>query len=413
MSIKPEHKVFLNLFRLALEFSKSKSQIINELSHYLVDNLISKICIFIAQEKGLTYSSTTKSGATRTFNFPVLYKNILMANYPSVPDYETKVKSLHDLRNIFQHGSESITLSIRYEYAKSYVEITETILKEIGVVNLNEDIKPSDFLKISVIDESIIQNDMNHEYLRKEALIELEKLFKKKTGNLFTERSYDPRFEVHEIETTISIDMRIIVLPLKIGGKLFDKTHYKDLKKYLERNASKGPYIDSISQAPIFGELTISREYLSHISNNPMIGSIIIKNNGSIIYNWRYSESSRKKQNWIQDYYMCAYFLGFLDFLSKLYNYINFSDSTEIIFEIKGIQNWIYSPISKKVPIEHFYSYNENEFIPIKKVLNLEDLKGIDFRFKITKDIFSDMLLGYGYTDEYKIPYDFMKFYKK
>lgn len=107
MSTKPEHEVFLNIFRLALEFSKSNSQILNELSHYLADNLISKICIFIAQEKGLTYSSIIKSGVTRTFDFPVLYKNILMANYPSIPDYDTELKSLHDLRNIFQHGFES------------------------------------------------------------------------------------------------------------------------------------------------------------------------------------------------------------------------------------------------------------------------------------------------------------------
>ncbi|KKM98973.1 hypothetical protein LCGC14_1152600 [marine sediment metagenome] len=60
-----------------------------------------------------------------------------------------------------------------------------------------------------------------------------------------------------------------------------------------------------------------------------------------------------------------------------------------------------------------FYSYNEDDFNPIKKEINLDDLEGIDYRFKITKDILSDMLLGYGYTDEYKIPNDFIKFYKK
>ncbi len=103
----------------------------------------------------------------------------------------------------------------------------------------------------------------------------------------------------------------------------------------------------------------------------------------------------------------------FFYFLVKLYDYINYSGSIEIIFEIKGIQNWIYSPISKKIPIEHFYSYNEDDFNPIKKEINLDDLEGIDYRFKITKDILSDMLLGYGYTDEYKIPNDFIKFYKK
>lgn len=378
-----------------------------------MDNLISKVCIFIAQEKGLTYSSITKSGVTRTFDFPVLYKNILMANYPSIPNYDTELKNLHDLRNIFQHGFESITLGIRPEYGKRYVAITEKIMKEIGIVDPNEDIEPSSFLKLDISDESIIQDDMTNETLRKEAFIELEQLFEKKTGKRFSEPKYDPRFEVHEIERTISLDMRIKVLPIKIKDLLFDKTQYEELKKYLERNASRGPYIDSISQAPIFGELSISREYLTYISDKPMIGSIIIKNNGAIIYNWRFSQSSRNNQNWLQDYYMCAYFLGFLDFLFKLYDYINYSGSIEIIFEIKGIKNWIYSPISKKIPIEHSYSYNEDDFNPIKKVINLDDLEGIDFRFKITKDIMSDMLLGYGYTNEYKIPNDFMKFYKK
>lgn len=413
MSKKPEHEVFLNIFKLALEFSRSNSQILNELSHYLVDNLISKICILIAQEKGLSYSSKPKSGRIWTFNFDDLYKNILMPNYQSIPDYDTEIKSLHKLRNIFQHSSESITLSIRPEYAKRYVEITENILKEIGIVDPNEDIEPSSFLKGDISDESVILDEVKNEALRKKALIELEELFERKCGRSPSERKHDPRFEVYEIERTIHLDMLIKVVPMDYKDRIFDKTQYANLKRYLERSANKGPYIDSKDQASIFGELAIGRGYLAHISDSPMIGTIFIKNNGLIIYNWRDSENKGEDPILLQDYYMCAYFLGFIDFLYKFYTHINYSGLIEVIFEMKGLRNWNYSPISKKLVKKHYYSYNEDDFEPIKKKIKLVDLEKIKFRFDIVKDLLSEVLLGYGFSNGYKIPDDFIRFYQE
>ena len=94
MNKKAEYEVFINIYKLALELSKSNELILNELSHYLVDNLISKICIFIAQENHLAYQTISSKGNKKTFDFPKLYKEILRPLYPNVPYYDKEIKKL-------------------------------------------------------------------------------------------------------------------------------------------------------------------------------------------------------------------------------------------------------------------------------------------------------------------------------
>lgn len=142
-----QYKVFTKIYKLALELSKSNEQILNELSHYLVDNLIAKICIYIAQENNLPFQTTTKKGRKKTYNFPRLYKEILKPLYPKIPEYDKEIQDLHNLRNLFQHGEESITLGIRSEIASEYVNMTEIILREIGIFAKDENIDPTNYLK--------------------------------------------------------------------------------------------------------------------------------------------------------------------------------------------------------------------------------------------------------------------------
>ncbi len=159
MHDRPEHEVFLNMFKIALSFIQSNNQILIELSHYIVDNLITKICIFTARENHMKYKIKKELGKQKTYDFPKLYKDILMKLYPSVPDYDKEIEQLHRLRNFFQHGSESIELSIRKEFAEDYIKKVEKILNEIGV-------KTSDIKPISIINGSrdTPEELFNHEF---------------------------------------------------------------------------------------------------------------------------------------------------------------------------------------------------------------------------------------------------------
>ena len=138
--------ILINIFKLAMGLSKSKEPIVWELGHYLADNLISKICIYVAFEKkneNLIYKNVSNKW---TKDFPRLYQDILMHYYPNVPDYDTVIKSHHSRRNVFQHSETSLEMSIRREFVNPYLELTQAIMKEISLIDNNTDLDSSPFL---------------------------------------------------------------------------------------------------------------------------------------------------------------------------------------------------------------------------------------------------------------------------
>lgn len=354
MNRKAEYEVFINLYKLALEFSKSNELILSELSHYLVDNLISKICIFIAHEQSLTYQTSSSKGNKRTFDFPKLYNEILATVYPNVPNYDKEIKKLHNQRNLFQHGTESISLGIRQEFAIEYVRLTEIILKEVGIIEKDKTVEPTNFLKAQYSKEK-----PNVEYLEEsKAHVDEEALINKLA-------KLEKEFEQNIISQNVKSDlnMRIIAYPLLNTGDLFKNSQISELKDYLEIETKYGPLIDSFP-TQIFNNLSVTREGLQDISSSKFIGSILIQREGLVLYNWRYGLKKDPENETLPVQFMSAYVLGFLYFLSKFFNKLKYLGEIKIIFSVSNIPNWKYSSLPR-------FMYNRlkylNEF-SIKRV---------------------------------------------
>ncbi len=393
MSRKPEFDLFVDIYKLALEFSKSNIHIFNELSHYLIDNLISKICIFLALENGLPYSTISSKGKKKTYDFPRLYKDILSKLYHNIPDYDKEIQSLHDLRNIFQHGSESIRMGIRPQYVIEYVRLAEKILKEIRAIDQSETIESSNFIKEQFLKIKPIKKSST-EVEKNLILIELSEL----------EKEFDEKLVAEKVKS--DLDMRIIIYPLKNKGELFGRGQFSELIEYLEKEAMYGPYLDSSDRTLIFGDLKVSRDGLLSISKYPMIGSIIIYRNGLIIYNWSYGEKEDPNRETLPTYYMSAYLLGLFNFFNKFYTKVNYLEDVELFFKIRNIPNWEYSPHQRFVFNRRKYPFLNKDFNPFRKVFNIKEFSSKEGIHNIVLEIFNEILLSYGISSDFKLPDD-------
>jgi len=403
MNRKAEYEVFINLYKLALEFSKSNELILSELSHYLVDNLISKICIFIAQEKSLTFQTISNKGNKKTFNFPKLYREILSPLYPNVPNYDNEIKKLHDQRNLFQHRSESITLGIRPEFAIEYVRITEKILKEVGIIEKDKTVEPTNYLKPQFSKEKpkveYFEDSSSH--------IDEEAIFNKLTK---LEKEFEQNIISQKVKS--DLDMRIIAYPLLNTGELFKISQISELKEYLEIETKYGPLIDSFP-AQIFNNLSFTREGLQYISSSNFIGSILIQREGLVLYDWRYGLKKDPDNETLPVQFMSAYVLGFICFLSKFFNKLKYLGGIKIIFSVLNIPNWKYSPQPRFIYDRPKYDFQHSSFKPYEGICTIKELSSKEGKQRLLQEIFNEILLGYGDSQGFKLGDNLTAFLEK
>lgn len=403
MNIKAEFEVFINLYKLALEFSKSNELILSELSHYLVDNLISKICIFVAQENNLTYQRSSSKGNKKTFNFPKLYKEILATFYPKVPDYDKEINKLHNQRNLFQHGTESISLGIRPEFAIEYVRLTEIILKEVGIIEKDKTAEPTNFLKAQYSKEKLnvelLEESKTH--FDEEALInKLTKLEKEFEQNIISQ------------EVKSDLDMRIKAYPLLNTGELFETSQFSELKDYLETETKNGPPIDSFP-TQIFNNLSVTREGLQYISSSSLIGSILIQREGLILYDWRYGLKRDPYNETLPVQIMSAYLLGFLYFLSKFFNKLKYLGEIKIVFSVSNIPNWKYSSLPRFMYDRPKTNFQHSSFRPYEGIYTIKELSSKEGKQRLLQEIFNEILLCYGDSQGFKLGDNLTAFLEK
>lgn len=403
MNRKAEYEVFINLYKLALEFSKSNELILSELSHYLVDNLISKICIFIAQEKSLTYQTTSSKGNKKTFDFPKLYKKILSPLYPNVPNYDKEIKKLHAQRNLFQHGSESITLGIRPEFAIEYVRLTEIILKKVGIIEKDKTVEPTNYLKAQYSKEK-----PKVEYLEgSRAHFDEEALFNKLTK---LEKEFDQNITSQNVKS--DLNMRIIAYPLLNTGGLFKISQISELKDYLEIETKYGPPIDSFP-TQIFNNLSVTREGLQYLSSSRFIGSILIQREGLVLYDWRYGLKKDPYNETLPVQFMSAYVLGFIYFLSKFFNKLRYLGGIKIIFSVLNIPNWKYSPHPKFIFDRPKFNFQHSSFKPFEGIYTIKELSSKEGKQRLLQEIFNEILLGYGDSKGFRLGENLTAFLEK
>ncbi len=156
-----ERKIIKKMFSFAKELCNSDIPQFYELGHYMTDNLISKIGIIIATENGLNFSRRIKGGKVITNSFYDLYNKILKFKFPSIPDFK-RIESLHDKRNIYQHGETSITTHFNKEYAQQYIVLAEEVLNKVQFTDKNVKLTPSNYLA-PVSNKELEAQKLNHE----------------------------------------------------------------------------------------------------------------------------------------------------------------------------------------------------------------------------------------------------------
>ena len=145
--------------KMAKEFAYSSIQEINELGHYLADNLLCKLCIFIAINEGREneiwiYKKEKKTDQTLPHN--KLYKTFLEKKKDfNIEPYKPNLKILHDKRNFYQHDPKSIEYGLRRADSITYVEKVEEIMNKIGIIKPYDNTKPTNYLRSSPVLTSI------------------------------------------------------------------------------------------------------------------------------------------------------------------------------------------------------------------------------------------------------------------
>ena len=149
-SLDEIHETIKTMLSYALALSESPIPTVYELAHYLADNILAKVCLAVAIDKGEEQQTyTTTSHGNRTKNFFDLYNDHLKHHYPQAPNYDPNIKAFHEERNVYQHDVESFDMTMRQPRAKSYVTIVEQIMRLVGIINSGETIHPKNLISSS------------------------------------------------------------------------------------------------------------------------------------------------------------------------------------------------------------------------------------------------------------------------
>lgn len=411
--------VILDMYKLASELSHTNISLLYELSHYLVDNLISKLCIIIARQRGIIYYKTTKAGKKRTYDFDKLYKSILIPHY-NVPNYDLEVKKLHEHRNVFTHDLISINYSIRKNYVRGYITIAEKILRATGIIDKKEEITRTNFIKDQYLDEIINVNlskfhvQYSSDYVGKDKILGLIKTAESEFENILKQRINPP-----------DLEMRIYVCPINYKSEMFQI--HEDLKHDLIKNAFHGPLINNRYSAKAFEDLNVNRDGFYYINNQDFGGNIFIKKDGIIMYSWDFNDIAKKilrrpivlLDNEDSSLYtglllpfdeMCGFFIAFLNFIHYFSRRMNYYDDILIIFKVKGIKTFGYSKITTiQVDKSVVKKYQHLEFDPIEEIYKFHKSSNKEGKIKLIKNIFNEILLGYGDSNGFEISKEFQE----
>ncbi len=148
--------ILIKMLRFAKFLNNLKVPLLWELGHYLIDNLILKICMFVAIDKDEEGAIFTNKFRNRTKDFPALYKDILATYYSTIPDYENEIKDHHLRRNVFQHSETSLKESMRQELVEPYLDIVEKIMKITNIITNDTEISPLNLFEERLVDSKVI-----------------------------------------------------------------------------------------------------------------------------------------------------------------------------------------------------------------------------------------------------------------
>lgn len=137
-----ERSILIEMYQFALELSNAEIPKLYELGHYLADNLISKICMVVAQECDPNFTPAHYENK----RFPVLFRDTIGQYYPNALHY-SDIEQLHTQRNWYQHKIWSIPHHFNRQYALDYILKVKQIMISIRIISPNDEIQPSNYLR--------------------------------------------------------------------------------------------------------------------------------------------------------------------------------------------------------------------------------------------------------------------------
>jgi len=248
---------------------------------------------------------------------------------------------------------------------------------------------------------------------------------KKKSLNLRIEKDEK---EFVDLIGDHNLEIRLIVSPVQFGEKLFQIT--SDMNDFILNNIPKTPNFHNnvINKANLNWEecFRVNDFYFPYYSGHP--ASCIIKDDGIIIYNLSYvvyeefeleeyykeneiykddDEDDKELTSLIEEgiFYEqknfhreinADYLMGFLDYISKLYNNANYTGDIMVKFKAIGIENCVDYHINSK--------FRQNRLEPIEKIYSQKIIQKAPI--KVVKDFFNSILAGFGY-----LPINLQEFY--
>ncbi len=205
----------IHWLKLSKEFTNSKITELYELGHYLVDNLLSKVAIFIAIKEGRSKELKDPKNPKFTKNHKDLYVDFLQNNSKyDIVKYEPVMQDHHKNRNFYQHNPESIKFGIRQDFAIQYVKEVERIMKELKIIKSPADTLPTSYLSFT----GISMDGMNLSYDQQKWQKFYNRMANKDTKylgidiqNLLNSKIYESDFE-NVLKMNIGAKRRYIII---------------------------------------------------------------------------------------------------------------------------------------------------------------------------------------------------------
>ncbi len=201
-----------------------------------------------------------------------------------------------------------------------------------------------------------------------------------------------------------AFEFKVILCPFK--PILVKRDQLRELKIQLFKKRFAFSEINNVKD-----NLSLHRYGLYNMTKNQYnspFGCIWISNDGVIIFQHNYFEQntglpySQNTRSRLQTYALSSVLLSFLDLIEQIYFYLTYDGKLKGRFEANYLKGWWYSSQRFGWPVAEAARYRSKSdtFEPFEFEYSFMDKDG---RIKLVEEIFSELLLDFGYEEGFKI----------
>jgi len=202
------------------------------------------------------------------------------------------------------------------------------------------------------------------------------------------------------------LEFRLITYPMSSQNELFSRKQFSEIKEYL-KTKTYGPR-ESISEFEnIFRNLTPRRDGFYHVNTSEIYGgSVWISTEGCIIFHFMFNDSRpNAPKNRLQTKILSIFLLGFFDFLEVFYSKFNSIKKINLEFMIWKLKELKFTRMPDYIRVDEkaYYRCKNDTFDPYIISPSIKNLKEKENKIKLVEEIISEILLEFGYNEEFKI----------